>query len=116
MARRLAPRGARRGCTVLPAEVATPWYVPDPHKAGDLEKLRERTLLREFKEYQDAEHRRLKFFRLEAIRAGFRRAWQAQDYATVVDVAAKIPENVLQEDPKLLMWFDQAMVRVETTR
>ena len=95
----------------LRAKAKDRWYVPDPHKAGDLEKLRERTLLREFKEYQDSEHRRLKLFRLEAIRAGFRCAWQTQDYATVVDVAAKIPENILQEDPKLLMWYDQATVR-----
>ncbi len=95
----------------LRAKAKDRWYVPDPHKAGDLEKLRERTLLREFKEYQDAEHRRLKLFRLEAIRAGFRRAWQASDYATIVEVAARIPDNVLQEDPKLLMWFDQAQMR-----
>ena len=92
------------------------WYVPDLHKAGDLDTLRERTLLREFKEYQDAEHRRLKVFRLEAVRAGFRRAWQTSDYATIVNVAAKIPENVLQEDPKLLMWYDQATVRVGKTQ
>jgi hypothetical protein len=26
-------------------------------------------------------------------------------------VVRKIPENVLQEDPKLLMWFDQALTR-----
>jgi hypothetical protein len=26
-------------------------------------------------------------------------------------VARKIPENVLQEDPKLLMWYDQAITR-----
>ena len=48
---------------------------------------------------------------LEAIRAGFRRAWQASDYATIVTVARKIPEDVLQEDPKLLMWYDQAKMR-----
>ena len=87
------------------------WYVPDPHKAGDLEKLRERTLLREFAECQASDLRRLKVFRLEAIRAGFRRAWQAGDYATIVTVATKIPESVLQEDPKLLMWYDQATIR-----
>ena len=58
----------------LRAKAKDRWYVPDPHKAGDLVKLRERTLLREFKECQDAEHGRLKLFRLEAIRAGFRRA------------------------------------------
>ena len=96
----------------LRAKAKDRWYVPDPHKAGDLERRRESTLIREFKEYQDTERRRLKFFRLEAIRAGFRRAWQAQDYDTIVDVAAKVPENVLQEDQKLLMWFDQAMIRV----
>jgi len=27
------------------------WYVCDPNKAGDLEKLRERALMREFSEY-----------------------------------------------------------------
>ena len=89
------------------------WYVPDPHKAADLEKLRERTLLREFAEYQNADLRRLKVFRLQAIRAGFRRAWQEQDYATIVAVGGKIPSGVIQEDPKLLMWLDQATVRVE---
>jgi len=26
-------------------------------------------------------------------------------------VAQKVPENVLQEDPKLLMWYDQALTR-----
>jgi hypothetical protein len=27
-------------------------------------------------------------------------------------VADKIPNNVLEEDPKLLMWFDQAVTRM----
>lgn len=27
-------------------------------------------------------------------------------------VAQKIPENILQEDPKLLMWYDQALTRM----
>jgi len=87
------------------------WYVPDPNKAEDLEKLRERALLREFDEYGDSKQKRLKIFRLEAVRAGFRRAWQERDYATIIAVASKIPENVLQEDPKLLMWYDQALTR-----
>ena len=87
------------------------WYVPDPHRAGDLEKLRERSLLKEFAEYKGSSQKRLKVFRLEALRAGFRRAWQEQDYATIIAVARRIPENVLQEDSKLLMWYDQAMTR-----
>lgn len=88
------------------------WYVPDPNKAGDLEKLRERTLLREFEDYRQSAQRKLKVFRLEAVRAGFRRAWQDRDYQTIIDVAKKIPDDVLQEDPKLLMWFDQALTRM----
>ncbi len=87
------------------------WYVPDPNKAGDLEKLRERALLREFAEYRDAKQKRLKVFRLEAVRAGFKKAWQERDYATIIAVAEKIPETILQEDPKLLMWYDQAVTR-----
>ena len=87
------------------------WYVPDPNKQVDLEKLRERTLLREFKEYREAKQKRLKVFRLEAVRAGFKKAWQERDYETIIAVAEKIPEKVLQEDPKLLMWYDQAIIR-----
>lgn len=87
------------------------WYVPDPNKAGDLEKLRERSLLKEFEDYRTASQKRLKVFRLEAVRAGFKKAWQERDYTTIITVARKIPEDVLQEDPKLLMWYDQALTR-----
>ena len=87
------------------------WYVPDPNKAGDLEKLREKALLKEFEEYKEAK-KKLKVFRLEAVRAGFKKAWQQRDYAVIVAVADKIPNNVLEEDPKLLMWYDQAVTRM----
>lgn len=88
------------------------WHVPDPNKAGDLEKLRERSLLKEFEEYRTSSQKRLKVFRLEAIRAGFKKAWQERDYQTIITVANKIPDNILQEDPKLLMWYDQAITRM----
>ena len=90
------------------------WYVPDPNKAGDLEKLREKALLKEFEEYRTSSQKRLKVFRLEAVRAGFKKAWQEKSeegYRTIIEVARKIPEDVLQEDPKLLMWYDQAITR-----
>jgi hypothetical protein len=96
----------------LRAKAKDRWYVPDPNKAGDLEKLRERTLLREFEEYRESKQKRLKVFRLEAVRAGFKKAWQERDYATIIAVARKIPEKILQEDPKLLMWYDQAVTRM----
>jgi predicted RNA methylase len=88
------------------------WYIPDPNKVADLEKLRERALLKEFEEYRESKVRRLKVFRLEAVRTGFKKAWQERDYPTIITVAGKIPENVLQEDPKLLMWYDQAVTRM----
>lgn len=106
--------GLKTSDATLLHEARDRWYIPDPNKASDLEKLRERTLLREFEEYVAlaSSQRRLKVFRLEAVRAGFKKAWQERDYATIIAVARKIPENVLQEDPKLLMWYDQALTRM----
>ena len=40
------------------------WYVPDPNKAGGLEKLREKALLKESEEYKEVK-KKLKVFRLE---------------------------------------------------
>ena len=85
--------------------------MPDPNKAGDLEQLQETALLKEFEEYKE-DKKKLKVFRLEAVRAGFKKAWQERDYAVIVAVAEKIPNNVLEEDPKLLMWYDQAVTRM----
>ena len=97
----------------LCAKAKNRWYVPDLNKADDLNKVRERALLREFEEYRASTHKRIKVFRIEAVRSGFRRAWQNQDYETIIAVAKKFPENVLQEDPTLLMWYDQALTRTE---
>ena len=88
------------------------WYVPDASKALDLEKLRERSLLREFEDYKQSKSSRLKTFRTEAVRAGFKAAYDAKDYAIIVGVARKLPETVLQEDEKLLMYYDVASMRV----
>ena len=95
----------------LKAKAKDRWYVPDPNKAADLEKMRERTLMREFDEYREPRQRRLKVFRLEAVRTGFKKAWQEHNYDTIIAVARKIPETILREDAKLLMWYDQALTR-----
>ena len=89
------------------------WYVPDPNKAADVEMRRTRILLREFDEYRQSPQRRLRLFRLEAVRAGFFKAYQDRDYETIIKVAEKIPVAVLQEDQKLLLWYDQALTRTE---
>lgn len=86
------------------------WYIPDPNKEADLEKLRDRALLKEFEEYRNAK-KKLKVFRMEAMRAGFKYYFQQRDYKTIIQVARKIPETILQEDPKLLMFYDNAVTR-----
>ncbi|CQR72613.1 DNA methylase [Sporomusa ovata DSM 2662] len=95
----------------LRAKAKDRWYAPDPNKASDLEKLRERSLLKEFAGYKIYSQRRLRVFRLEAVRIGFKKAWQERDYDTIISVAQKIPENILHEDPNLLMFYDQALTR-----
>lgn len=105
-------RNLQKSHATLREKAKERWYVPDPHKAGDLEKLRERALLAEFEEYKASKQRNLKVFRTEAVRAGFKAAYDRQDYKTVVAVAAKLPETVLQEDEKLLMYFDVATMRL----
>lgn len=91
------------------------WYVPDPNKQADLEKLREKALLREYESYlQELEgnKKKLKTFRTEAIRAGFKKAYSEKDFESIVKVGERIPEKVIQEDDKLLMYYDNACIRL----
>lgn len=88
------------------------WYVPDPGRQSDLEKMREKALLKEFEEYKEGRGR-LKVFRTEALRAGFKACWAAKDYKTIVEVARRIPDTVLQEDTTLLMYYDNALMRMD---
>lgn len=97
----------------LKAKAKDRWYVPDPSKAKDLDQKRERALLKEFEHYKSTPGRKLKEFRLEVLRAGFKTAWAAKDYKTIIGLAQKIPAEALQEDEKLLLWYDQALTRME---
>lgn len=106
-------RGLDKADARLKAKAQDRWYVPDPNKASDLEKKREKALLKEFDDYVAATGRKLKEFRLEVLRAGFKAAWGRKDYSTIIKVAQKIPEEALQEDEKLLLWYDQALTRAE---
>lgn len=91
------------------------WYVPDPNKQADLEKLREKALLREYESYLkelEGNKKKLKTFRTEAIRAGFKKAYSEKDFESIVKVGERIPEKVIQEDDKLLMYYDNACIRL----
>ena len=109
-------RGLENNDSKLQDKAMNRWYVPDPNKQADLEKLREKALLREFDSYVEelgSHKKKLKVFRTEAIRAGFKKAWSEKDYAKIVTVGDRLPESVIQEDDKLLMYYDNAQIRLD---
>lgn len=115
------------------------WYVPDPAKAVDVESIRNKRLLQEFRQLCDeagvalptagagaqptlpivlpaakkTARKKLKEVRTEAVRLGFKECFAAKDYATILALAAHLPDNVIEEDEQLQMIFDMAEMRVE---
>ena len=89
------------------------WYIPNYTKSGDITKLREKNLLKEFAEYQ-ATKGKLKVFRSEAIRAGFAKLWKDKDYNAIVEMAERLPEETIQEDSNLLMYYDISLSRAQS--
>lgn len=88
------------------------WYIPDRTKEGDVAKLREKNLWKEFESYMNSKGK-LKLFRSEAIRVGFSRLWKDKNYQAIVDIAERLPEQTIQEDDKLLMYYDISLSRVQ---
>lgn len=87
------------------------WYIPDITKEGDVVKLREKKLWKEFEGYLNSKGK-LKLFRSEAIRVGFSRLWKDKNYQAIVDIAERLPEQTIQEDANLLMYYDISLSRV----
>ena len=87
------------------------WYIPDVTKEGDVAKLREKKLWKEFEGYLNSKGK-LKLFRSEAVRVGFSRLWKDKNYQAIVDIAERLPEQTIQEDPNLLMYYDISLNRV----
>ena len=87
------------------------WYIPDTTKEGDVAKLREKKLWKEFEGYMNSKGK-LKLFRSEAIRVGFSRLWKDKNYQGIVDIAERLPEQTIQEDANLLMYYDISLSRV----
>lgn len=87
------------------------WYIPDRTKEADILKLREKKLLKEFEDYLTTKGK-LKLFRIEAVKAGFAKLWADKNYKLIIETAKRLPESVIQEDDKLLMYYDLSMGRV----
>lgn len=88
------------------------WYVPDLSDKADLEKLRRKRLLKDFYDIYTKGTGRIKNARTEAIRVGFDECWKERNYSLIVKVGDRLPETVLQEDPALLMYYDNAANRM----
>ncbi|MDR0221046.1 MAG: site-specific DNA-methyltransferase [Lachnospiraceae bacterium] len=87
------------------------WYVPDVTKASDVAKLREKKLIKEFEGYLNSSGK-LRNFRSEAIRMGFAKLWAEKNFKLITETAARLPESVIAEDDKLLMYVDLSAERV----
>lgn len=83
------------------------WYVPDPKKEADLEKLRKRERLKEFATYATGKGA-MKHFSLAAVRAGFSDAWERRDFAAIVTVGRRLPTEAFTQDERLLFYLDNA--------
>jgi DNA modification methylase len=88
---------------------------PDPSEEKDREALRTKALLKEFSHYlesaNDPKTKKLKELRVEALRAGFKACWEKKDFASIVVLGEKMPQNLLLEDEQLLMFYDIAKDR-----
>ena len=83
------------------------WYVPDPKKDADLEKLRRRERLKEFAAYTTGKGA-LTHFSLAAVRAGFSDAWERRDFKAIVTVGQRLPIEAFAQDERLLFYLDNA--------
>lgn len=91
------------------------WRKPNLQDDVDLDALRLKSLLREFKVYVEVAQKprgKIKEARVEALRAGFKRCYQDKDFATIVSVGNRIPQNLLTEDEQLLQFYEIASSRV----
>ena len=91
------------------------WYVPNPENEADLEKLRNKRLLKLFEVYKTEAAKpkaKIKEVRVEALRAGFKQCYQDKDFKTIVFIGDRIPNNLLMEDEVLLQFYDIAASRV----
>lgn len=92
------------------------WYVPDPNRMADIEKIRQKKLWKEFEGYVEASRqstKRLKTFRSEVVKAGFQKLWTDQEYAAIILVGDHLPSTAVAEDLFLTQFISNARVMLE---
>lgn len=88
------------------------WRLPNIQDDVDKNLLRTKALLKEFNLYKEQASKpkaKLKEVRVEALRTGFKQCYIDKDFATIVLVGDKIPQNLRDEDDVLLQFYDIAL-------
>jgi len=67
--------------------------------------------MKEFEQYKS--EKKLRNVRLEAVRLGFRKCYEAHDFATIIAIGKKLPAGAIEEDDKLLRYYDRAQLHLE---
>lgn len=91
------------------------WRLANVNDDVDLGKLRTKALLKEFKLYLEVCRKprgKLKDVRVEAVRAGFKQCYSDKNFADIILVGDRIPQNLLTEDEVLLQYYDIASSKV----
>lgn len=122
---RMAVAGVRKGDIVPELDVLLEenfiqnengtWRLPNPDDDVDLEKLRTKALLKEFKIYLEVCRKprgKLKDVRVEAVRAGFKQCYADKNFTDIILVGDRIPQNLLTEDEILLQYYDIASSKI----
>ena len=86
------------------------WHIPDINDQAQKEAMKTKRLMKEFAVYVEA--KKVKEARLEALRCGFKECYKNKDFATIVAVGNKLPEELLMTDEVLLQYYDIASSRV----
>lgn len=91
------------------------WRLPNIQDDKDVNALRTKSLLKEFKLYVEMASKpkaKIKEARVEALRAGFKDCYVKKDFQTIVNVGDKIPQNLRDEDEVLLQFYDIALGKI----
>lgn len=91
------------------------WRLPNVQDDVDVELLQTKALLREFAKYVEIAskpHGKIPDARTLAVRAGFKQCYIDKDFATIVMVGDKMPQNLRDEDEVIYQFYSIALNKI----
>ena len=98
----------------LMAKAKDRWYVPDPNKAAGPGEAAGEVAAEGVRDLPDPHRPAAQGVPPRGPARRLQDGLVAEGLQTIIKVAEKIPEDALQEDEKLLLWYDQALTLSET--